>query len=548
MNSKHKNNFIKPLKCIRLLQKLTGLAGIISVSAALISIAACSQQNPKATSLNTAPSQPSGSPQSSSGSGSTTTTPGTTSTPSSATVPQGSSNVPATSLSDEMLKTLGSMPPLDSTTVDRRLTTIPKTTPPGGALAAPDIDPQLNRFQVPKVSSTIPYTTALDRGYSTTPSTSNIPNRFTVPDTVVTTPDTATPPSRALAPPSTTSPDTVVTTPDTATPPSRALAPPSTTSPDTVVTTPDTATPPNRYLTPPTSTTTPSNLPATATLKKHTSIAASSSSTEAAKYPQQAINDANAVAFGLVVAKHEGQIKPYTSTWRKSQDAISLLRRGKTRQEAAQRAGIPLPLLTQLIEWGENRPTRVKSVESTSIAAANSSSTEAAKYPQQAINDANAVAFGLVVAKHEGQIKPYTSTWRKSQDAISLLRRGKTRQEAAQRAGIPLPLLTQLIEWGENRPTRVKSVESTSIAAANSSSTEAAKYPQQAINDANAVAFGLVVAKHEGQIKPNTSTWRKAQDAISLLRRGKTRQEAAQRAGIPMPLLTQLIEWGQKRP
>jgi hypothetical protein len=158
------------------------------------------------------------------------------------------------------------------------------------------------------------------------------------------------------------------------------------------------------------------------------------------------------------------------------------------------------------------------------------------------------VAFGLVVAKHEGQIKPYTSTWRKSQDAISLLRRGKTRQEAAQRAGIPLPLLTQLIEWGENRPTRVKSVESTSIAAASSSSTEAAKYPQQAINDANAVAFGLVVAKHEGQIKPNTSTWRKAQDAISLLRRGKTRQEAAQRAGIPMPLLTQLIEWGQKRP
>jgi hypothetical protein len=153
----------------------------------------------------------------------------------------------------------------------------------------------------------------------------------------------------------------------------------------------------------------------------------------------------------------------------------------------------------------------------------------------------------LVVAKHEGQIKPYTSTWRKSQDTISLLRRGKTRQEAAQRAGIPLPLLTQLIEWGENRPTRVKSVESTSIAAS-SSSTEAAKYPQQAINDANAVAFGLVVAKHEGQIKPNTSTWRKAQDAISLLRRGKTRQEAAQRAGIPMPLLTQLIEWGQKRP
>ncbi len=441
MNSKQKNNLIKPLKCISLLQKLTGLAGIISVSTALISISACSQQNPKATSLNTAPSQSSGNPQSSSGSVSNTITPGTTSTPSSTTVPQGSSTVPATSLSDEILKTLGSMPPLDSTTVDRRLTTIPKTTTPGGALAAPDINPQLNRFQVPKVPSTIPHTTALYSGASTTPSTTNIPDRFTVPETVATTPDTATPPIRYLAPPTnTTSPDTVATTPDT-------IA-----SPETVATTPDTATPPIRSLAPPTSTTTPSNLPPTDTLEKHTSIAAESSSTEPVKYPEQAIKDANAVALGLVVAKHEGQIKPHTSTWRKSQDAISLLRRGKTRQEAAQRAGIPMPLLTQLIEWGQNRPTRVKSVGSTSIAAANSSSTEAAKYPEQAIKDANAMAFGLVVAKHEGQIKPHTSTWRKSQDAISLLRRGKTRQEAAQRAGIPMPLLTQLIEWGQKRP------------------------------------------------------------------------------------------------
>lgn len=68
------------------------------------------------------------------------------------------------------------------------------------------------------------------------------------------------------------------------------------------------------------------------------------------------------------------------------------------------------------------------------------------------------------------------------------------------------------------------------------------------INDANAAAFGLSEAKREGQINPGTTVWNAVQTAITWLRRGYSREAAAQRAGLQMPILNQLIAWGQNRP
>ncbi|BAT56998.1 unknown protein (plasmid) [Nostoc sp. NIES-3756] len=64
-------------------------------------------------------------------------------------------------------------------------------------------------------------------------------------------------------------------------------------------------------------------------------------------------------------------------------------------------------------------------------------------------------------------------------------------------------------------------------------------------NDANAVAYGLGVAVNNGVIKHKSGEWRKAQDTIRLLRRGKTRVEAIRLSGIPQELFNKLIEWGQ---
>jgi hypothetical protein len=66
-------------------------------------------------------------------------------------------------------------------------------------------------------------------------------------------------------------------------------------------------------------------------------------------------------------------------------------------------------------------------------------------------------------------------------------------------------------------------------------------------NDANAIAYGLTVAVSNGKIKPHSSTWSKTQDAIRLLRQGKSREKAASLSGVPVSVFNQLIEWGQSR-
>lgn len=90
-------------------------------------------------------------------------------------------------------------------------------------------------------------------------------------------------------------------------------------------------------------------------LSGQTSITASSS-TSSTNHLKQAIDDANAAAFGLVVANQKGQIEPHTTMWRKAQSAILWLRRGNNRESAARSANMPVSVLSQLIEWGQNRP------------------------------------------------------------------------------------------------------------------------------------------------------------------------------------------------
>jgi hypothetical protein len=64
-------------------------------------------------------------------------------------------------------------------------------------------------------------------------------------------------------------------------------------------------------------------------------------------------------------------------------------------------------------------------------------------------------------------------------------------------------------------------------------------------NDANALAFGLAEAGRKGVVKPGSTTWNKVQDAIKLLRRGKTRDEAISLSQVDKNTFNQLLEWGK---
>ncbi|MFN6572018.1 MAG: hypothetical protein RMY31_033440 [Dendronalium sp. ChiSLP03b] len=64
-------------------------------------------------------------------------------------------------------------------------------------------------------------------------------------------------------------------------------------------------------------------------------------------------------------------------------------------------------------------------------------------------------------------------------------------------------------------------------------------------SDANALAYGLAIARQKEIIKPGSTNWRKAQDAIRLLRRGKSRDKALALSRMPSELFEKLINWGQ---
>lgn len=66
------------------------------------------------------------------------------------------------------------------------------------------------------------------------------------------------------------------------------------------------------------------------------------------------------------------------------------------------------------------------------------------------------------------------------------------------------------------------------------------------IEEANALVRGLVIARQKGQINHGTTTWKEVQSVVRLLRRGDTKQKAAQEVGISPQLIDQLIIWGQR--
>lgn len=141
-----------------------------------------------------------------------------------------------------------------------------------------------------------------------------------------------------------------------------------------------------------------------------------------------------------------------------------------------------------------------------------------------------------------------------AQRRVATLNRPSSSRKVSQqsRATIHKPLTTKpqqaTAKPKVHRVTTSRATRERTAIAINSSVVRANKNPQQSTDDANAIAFGLRTANENGQIKARSTMWRKAQSAIRLLRRGKTRVEAAQIANIPQNTLDQLIKWGQERP
>ena len=76
------------------------------------------------------------------------------------------------------------------------------------------------------------------------------------------------------------------------------------------------------------------------------------------------------------------------------------------------------------------------------------------------------------------------------------------------------------------------------------SSTAEGRKSNGSIEQANALVRGLVVARQKGQINHGTTTWKKVQSVVRLMRRGNSKQEAAQKVKVSLELIERLLVWG----
>jgi hypothetical protein len=79
------------------------------------------------------------------------------------------------------------------------------------------------------------------------------------------------------------------------------------------------------------------------------------------------------------------------------------------------------------------------------------------------IRHANELAYGLAIAGQKGQINYGTRMYRKVQNTIRWLRRGKSVEEATTLSKVPPSIVQQLIAWGQTRPSLRKSESGSSI-------------------------------------------------------------------------------------
>lgn len=88
---------------------------------------------------------------------------------------------------------------------------------------------------------------------------------------------------------------------------------------------------------------------------KKPQVVSAASSEAGPQYTQKSLTAAQTMIRGLVIARQKGKIVPNGPTWNKTQDAITLVRRGYSHQEAAQRAKVPLWKIDILTSLGEGK-------------------------------------------------------------------------------------------------------------------------------------------------------------------------------------------------
>lgn len=251
----------------------------------------------------------------------------------------------------------------------------------------------------------------------------------------------------------------------------------------------------------------------------------------------------NDIEQGLQIAIDEKYTAPDDPVVFKVREFLALTRNTTmTISSTASKTGVSLTMLTALGKLGQNHPTRFKAPNT----------IQRTSYPKPS-GPPPTTPSPSVVATQPARI---------SDKAPSIVRESvreqivpKVAAQSSQRQTAPssspkyqLPPPTGLNQVSATPSTPDKTAISPQNYKIAANSTPVQPSLAKLIDDANAIAFGLLIANQKGHIKPRTTIWNNIQNVIIRLRRGESREDAARNAGIKMSVFNQLIAWGQKRP
>lgn len=218
------------------------------------------------------------------------------------------------------------------------------------------------------------------------------------------------------------------------------------------------------------------------------------------------------IELGLRVAKSRNLLGRSQGNQRlelRVQNFLGLISSGVTPQSAAQQSGVSLRLISKLASLAT---TSVQAQQQTQSPAPNQNKKPAetsvitqprvdrrigTNKPTQLVN-----APSPQQSPVSGNVPtPAPSQQKEAAPTLSGIRTAENSRVIDNSASVKKPQITPAYS--------PKTTPKLSLIAANSILNSAPNNPQQAIDDANATAFGLVIARQKGQIAPNTTTWKK---------------------------------------
>jgi len=256
--------------------------------------------------------------------------------------------------------------------------------------------------------------------------------------------------------------------------------------------------------------------------------------------------NAESILKGLAIAHQEGLVQKDGATWQKVQQAVRLIQSSQSLEQAAAAADLPAHILQKLGQMGSAaaQPSPIPKPPSPGTAPpaqATVPSPRSAR-PQPAAPRPSPQTQFLPTPPRQSRVTVPTPQLQASPAAAPTPTPARAPQASPKPPRPPRaeaqasPVVSQV--------RQPQSATATSRSLRDPNEATVLEKPVSGVQQSTALVRGLGIARNKGQIGYQSPMWNRVQDVIKRLRLGDTRRDAAQKAGVDLKIIDQLLKWG----